>query len=190
MKKYLYLVLAFCGLFNLTACDPETNEEPGGTAVEKMAGTWTVTFQQSVDEYNALFEGATNPQLTNKTPEELDKLSWEDMYGTGKLTLLTYNTAANTPDVMWFDIDDQYMGAKVKCNVNYPERTFTCQNQETSKERIINIIGGKVMEGAATTPRGMKADSIVAYVYYSDDSNGFTYMKMSGYRYTGFNEDK
>lgn len=189
MKKYIYLVLALCGMIGLTACDPETNEEPGGTAVEKMAGTWTVTFQQSVDEYNALFEGATDPQLTSKSPEELDNLAWEDMYGIGKITLMTYNTASNTPDVMWFD-DSNFWGAKVRCDVNYNERTFTCQDQEAYEGCTVNIIGGKVLEGAATTPRGMKADSIVAYVYYSDDSNGFTYMKMSGYRYTGFTEDK
>ncbi|WP_300725831.1 lipid-binding protein [uncultured Bacteroides sp.] len=189
MKKYIYLVIALLGICGFTACDPETNEEPGGTAVEKMAGTWTVTFQQSVDEYYAIFEGAADPQLTSKTPEELDKLEWDDVYGMGKLTLMTYNTASNTSDAMWFD-DANFWGAKVKCDVNYGARTFSCKDQEAYEGCSVNIIGGKVLEGAATTPRGMKADSIVAYVYYSDDSYGFTYMKMSGYRYTGFNEDK
>ena len=37
MKKYLsFLMLA--ALFSFTACDVETDEEPGGTSVEKMAG--------------------------------------------------------------------------------------------------------------------------------------------------------
>jgi hypothetical protein len=47
-----------------------------------------------------------------------------------------------------------------------------------------------VLEKAATTPRGVAADSIVAYIKYSDDGNGFTYMKMSGYRYTGYEADR
>ncbi len=29
---------------SLSSCDTETNVEPGGTAVEKMAGNWDVTF--------------------------------------------------------------------------------------------------------------------------------------------------
>lgn len=39
MKKkiVLYILSCFC-LF--TSCDVETNEEPGGTSIEKMAGTW------------------------------------------------------------------------------------------------------------------------------------------------------
>lgn len=40
MKKkiVLYILSCFC-LF--TSCDVETNEEPGGTSIEKMAGTLT-----------------------------------------------------------------------------------------------------------------------------------------------------
>ena len=49
MKKYLILFLTVLA-FSFTSCDEDT--EPGGTAVEKMAGDWWVTYQQSVDEYN------------------------------------------------------------------------------------------------------------------------------------------
>ena len=38
MKKYIILLLLATVSFTFTACDNET--EPGGTAVEKMAGTW------------------------------------------------------------------------------------------------------------------------------------------------------
>lgn len=172
-----------------TGCNPETDEEPGGTAVEKMAGTWTVTFMQSVDEYYALFEGMANPNLSAMAPEQLDKLEWEDIYGSGKVTILSSNTAANVNTEMWL-VDKNFWGTQIKCNVNYPERTFEAPEQEVYDGCRMQVIGGKVLEGAATTPRGVPADSIVAYVKYSDDQYGFTYMKMSGYRYTGYAEDK
>jgi uncharacterized lipoprotein NlpE involved in copper resistance len=44
MKKYIILLLLATVSFTFTACDNET--EPGGTAVEKMAGTWYVTWEQ------------------------------------------------------------------------------------------------------------------------------------------------
>lgn len=40
MKKYLILLLTALSV-SFTSCDNET--EPGGTAVEKMAGDWWVT---------------------------------------------------------------------------------------------------------------------------------------------------
>ena len=43
MKKYIALLLLVTVSFAFTACDDET--EPGGTAVEKMAGTWIVTWE-------------------------------------------------------------------------------------------------------------------------------------------------
>ncbi|WP_304214223.1 lipid-binding protein [Phocaeicola plebeius] len=188
MKKkiVLYILSCFC-LF--TSCDVETNEEPGGTSIEKMAGTWTVTFEQSVDEYNSIANGTANPNLESMTADQLDKLDWEDFYGVGKTTIMTSNTASNTDNEMWF-IDKNFWGTQVRCDVKYNERTFTCEDQEAYEGCIVNIIGGKILEGAATTPRGMAADSIVAYIKYSDNTDGFTYMKMSGYRYTGFSEDK
>lgn len=188
MRKYI--LLSFIALATtFVGCDVETNEEPGGTAVEKMAGTWTVTFEQSVDEYNAIFEGAANPGLESKTPAELDNIEWADIYGSGKLTIMTSNTAANIPTEMWL-IDNSFWGTQVRCSVNYGERTFESRNQTPYEGCTMDVIGGKVLEGAATTPRGVPADSIIAYVKYSDDQYGFTYMKMSGYRYTGYSEDK
>lgn len=189
MKKYISMIFMALIAVAFTGCDPETDEEPGGTAVEKMAGNWTVTFMQSVDEYYALFEGATDPNLSAMAPEQLDQQEWEDIYGTGKVSVMASNTAANVSTEMWL-IDNSFWGTQIKCNVNYKERTFEAAEQEVYEGCRMQIVGGKVLEGAATTPRGVPADSIVAYVKYSDESNGFTYMKMSGYRYTGYPEDK
>ena len=44
------------------------------------------------------------------------------------------------------------------------------------------------MEGAATTPSGMPADSIVYMIQFDDDPNELTY-KISGFRRTGFPND-
>ena len=42
MKKYMILLLVSLA-FTFVACDNDT--EPGGTAVEKMAGDWWVTVK-------------------------------------------------------------------------------------------------------------------------------------------------
>lgn len=70
-------------------------------------------------------------------------------------------------------------------------RTFTTNGAKdnTSYECTVTIDGGKVLEGAATTPSGAKADSIVFYVSFSDDEDPGTKYKVSGYRYTGFSAD-
>ena len=188
MKKYIsMLFLAFSVTF--ISCNTETDEEPGGTAVEKMAGTWTVTFEQSVSEYDAIFNGGSNPNLESMTPEQLEQQEWADIYGSGKVSIMTSNTAANIPTERWF-IDESFWGTQVKCNVQYNERTFECKDQTAYEGCVVNIIGGKVLEGAATSPRGVPVDSIVAYIKYTDDNYGFTYMKMSGYRYTGYTADR
>ncbi len=201
MKNYILILLSvFVSSFVFVSCDDiETDEEPGGTSVEKMAGHWTVTFEQSLDEYSYLFGYSTeNPNLTSKSVDDLNALEWDDVYGNGKVSVYTYNTAANTNDVMWFSDypassdDASFWDYKLKVDVDYDAKSFSCSTTaNTSYEPCdITVIGGKVLEGAATTPRGAAADSIVAYVMFSDDNYGFTYMKMSGYRYTGFDEDK
>ncbi len=197
MKKYILLLLAIATI-GMVACDVETYTDPEGTEVELMTGEWTVTFEQSLDEYYALFYGEADPELTSMTAEELDSVTWADVYGTGKVSVYTYNTSSNTTDSLWFadyaaDADDAtFWQYKIKLPIDADEYTFSCEETaNTSYDGCnITVLGGKVMEDAATTPRGSVADSIVAYVYFSDDYYGFTYMKMSGYRYTGFDEDK
>lgn len=77
MKKYMILLLASLA-FTFVACDNDT--EPGGTAVEKMAGDWWVTV-------NAFIDG-----------KEV-----EDPFGAGHLQMSTYNTASNSETEMWLD---------------------------------------------------------------------------------------
>lgn len=184
MKKYISMMLLALS-FGFISCDVETNEDAGGTSVENVAGHWTVTFYQSAETMD----------LTTKTSAQLDALTnWEQ--ASNKVSIYTYNTAENLNNVMWFSdypakiSDYSFWQYKIKVNVNYAAKTFSCDTiSNTSYDGCnITVVGGKILPGAAITPRGAKADSIVAYVQFSDDKKPYVY-KMTGYRYTGFSAD-
>ena len=164
LKKYMILLLASLA-FTFVACDNDT--EPGGTAVEKMAGDWWVTV-------NAFIDG-----------KEV-----EDPFGAGHLQMSTYNTASNSETEMWLDDLGNFWEYKLKVNVNYAARTFSTTGfvDNVTYESKVKITDGKVLEKAATTPSGMPADSIVYMVQFDDDEDGLTY-KVSGFRRTGFPAD-
>lgn len=171
MKKYISLLFTASTLF-FTSCDNET--EPGGTSVEKMAGEWVVTWEAQ----NASGE-------------------WEDALG-GKVIVSTYNTAANINTEMWFADNAtgqaQILNTPVKIQTNYESRTFETAGEVTLEgtkltedgTATLSITEGKVLEGKATTPRGMAADSIVCFINVQGDT---TY-KIAGFRRTGFTEDE
>lgn len=168
MKKYITLLM-LAAAFSFAACDVETDIEAGGTSVEKMAGLWTVTIDMLDANDNVLAA---------------------DIMG-GHTQVSTYNTAANTSTEMWIDDAKNFWDFKLKVDVDYAARTFTTNGAKdnTSYDCTVTIDDGKVLEGAATTPSGAKADSIVFYVSFSDDEDPGTKYKVSGYRYTGFSAD-
>lgn len=182
MKKYFILVSFFAALF-VASCSPYTDEEPGGTAVQDLCGTWTVTIEASIGEYQG------TKDLGAMTKTELDAVDdWADLHGVGKTAIRTYNTANNDKDSIWFD-DSQFWGEKFKIGCNYSNLTFQADSvpaiSGSGCEATMRY--GQVLKGAATTPRGQKADSIIVYLFYNDGYD-FTY-KFSGYRYTGFTDD-
>ena len=73
--------------------------------------------------------------------------------------------------------------------INDGKLTFSADSVEAiSGDGCAAVIRyGQVIKGAATTPRGQKADSIIAYVFYNDGYD-LTY-KFSGFRYTGYSAD-
>ncbi|MDR0506356.1 MAG: hypothetical protein LBH32_06025 [Dysgonamonadaceae bacterium] len=184
MKKYILFFVAIAA-FVFQSCEKEL--DPGGTAVEKVAGDWWVTNQQSVDEELYIFEG--EGAMPNE--DDIENWNWESIYDTNYSHIYTYNTAANVPTEMFVEDGGSFWDYKVKVKLNYDAKTFEVPTTDNLayEDCKVTIIKGKILLGAATTPSGMPADSIVFYVKFSDDPYGFTYTKVSGFRRTGFPAD-
>lgn len=189
MRKIISIFAFAAVAFLLGSCDTETNEKPGGTAIQDMCGTWTITITESVDEFNYFYgDGFEDPEVDEMSPAQLDGIEWEDFYDAGITICRTFNTASNTTDKMWF-LDSEFWGAQILCDVNYGELTFKSDSYVPYEDCEASIIGGKILKNAAKTAHGAPVDSIIAYVRYSD-SEDFTTFKFSGKRYTGFPEDE
>ncbi len=182
MKKYIALFSFFAALA-VASCSPYTDEEAGGVATQDLCGTWVISIEGSYDEYLGDID------LGSFDKAGLDAYdAWEDLYGVGKSYLRMYNTAADDADSIWFD-DDYFWGEKFKVSCDSKKLTFQADAAPSYSgsgcEATIRY--GQVLKGAATTPRGQQADSIIAYVFYND-GDGIT-LKFSGFRYTGFAQD-
>jgi hypothetical protein len=165
MKNYLIL-LSVALLFFFAGCQKAT--EPGGTAVQKMAGDWWVTC-------------------------EYQKAGvWTDV-GLGHFPFATYNTAANKSTEMFVNDNGAFWDFHPIVNVDYLASTFSTKDSVSTnsaslpKEKVL-VTNGKVLKNAAKTPSGVAADSIVLFVSFNDDSGPIVY-KISGFRRTGFPAD-
>lgn len=162
-----------CAGLLLVSCE---KDEVGGTATEALAGEWYVTVDAVDANGNVVW-------------------SDDDLFGMGNIFLYTYNTAANIPTEMYVDDMGYFWEYKVrvKCDVN--SLTFETNGSAANEyyDCGVTIDGGKILPGAATTPHGTPADSIVFYVSFSDDTYpaayGYAKYRVSGYRYTGLAED-
>lgn len=169
MKKYIsfaFIVIALS--FGFVSCDTETNEEPGGTNVEKMAGRWDVMVDAVDENGNVLYE---------------------DPFDKGTITIMTYNTADNSSSQMWLDDNNKFWAFKMKVDIDYVTRTFSCPSRDYDADGTgqAEVTGGKILENATKNLHGMPNDSIVFNIKFSDDDNGLIY-RISGQRYTGFSE--
>jgi predicted small secreted protein len=165
MKKYLILLFAALA-FTLTSCEKDT--EPGGTAVQDMAGDWWVTYQ---------YEASPGVWKAAKA---------------GHFLFTTYNTAANLPTEMWVNDGKKFWDFSCHVDVDYAAKTFSTKGlvDNASYASKLSITDGKILKGAAKTPSGMPADSIVFLVKFSDDDPpAATTYKVSGFRRTGFEQD-
>lgn len=172
MKKYIsFAMMALIMGFGFVSCDPETNEEAGGTAVEKMAGFWDVNIIA----------------LDDNTGAELDNVGTKHM--------MTYNTVENIATEMWLDDEKDFWGMKMKVDVNYDARTFAsvAKPYAAGTQETATIIDGRVLEGAAKNVHGMPNDSIVFTVKFSDNKfakYGFQHTyRIEGQRHTGFSPE-
>lgn len=172
MKKVIYSFIMLAAVA-LTSCE---KDEIGGTATEALAGEWYVTADWADDNGDVVME---------------------DPFGAGQFIVNTYNTAANVPTEMWLDDLGNYWEFKVKIASDINALTFKTNGavKDVYNDIDVTIEGGKILPGAATTPHGTPADSIVFYVSFSDDyanyqqAYGYTKYKFSGYRYTGLASD-
>lgn len=173
MKKNILtrsLLALFIILF--TACE---KDEIGGVATEKMTGEWYVVADAVDAQGNVVFEDA-------------------DLFGIGYFHLDTYNTSSNSITEMWINDNGNFWDFKARINIDFEAMTFAAANVDNQAyESKVTIENGKILLGAATTPSGMPADSIVFTVTFDDDSYPEDYeyygYRVSGYRYTGFEAD-
>ena len=181
MKRVLYAILALATL-TLASCE---KDPIGGTATEKMAGQWYVQVQGVEADGTVLYED-------------------EDLYGIGNFWILTYNTADNKSNELWIsDVDKAFWNFQVKVNCNIADATFSVSGAEDIiGGEAVDITNGKILYGAAKTPSGMPADSIVFEVLFEDDPYAapnegkpgfegafYDHLRVSGYRYTGLVND-
>ncbi len=168
MKKFLYstVLLSAC-IF--ASCDDNNllgpKDEVGETATVALAGEWYVHANVVMGE-NVL----------------------EDPFGLGSFELLTYNTAANTSTEMYVNDGQGFWNFTGVVSCDTKALTFSGTDvQNEAYDCTFNVIDGKVLLGAATSPYGHKADSICFSVTFSDDTDGYTY-RLEGYRRTGFDQ--
>lgn len=173
MKKLVYAIVALATL-TLASCE---KDPIGGTATEKMAGQWYVTLQHIDADGKVMYGG-------------------EDLFGVGQFIVLTFNTAANDKDSLFVqDYNGAFWDFKVRTACNLDDLTFNIKAGENLQYAPCNvdITGGKILRGAATTPSGAKADSIVFDIAFDDDpypgAGYYDHHRITGYRYTGLVND-
>ncbi len=183
MKKILILIVLFVSssVF-FVACEKEAIE---GTKTEKMAGEWYVTASAVDKKGKVVYDDAK-------------------LFKIGYFKLDTYNTAKNTSDTMWISDNGHFKQEKPGgVNFNFKVKVSSDINALTfSAKDVVNVANdtvkvtiekGQILEGAATTPRGMPADSINFVVKFDNDGlpakDGFYGYRIEGFRYTGFTED-
>jgi hypothetical protein len=165
MKKAICL---FSMIIFLSACDDYPEPEVEYTSTFPVSGEWWVTYKLE-----------TEPGV------------FVDLLGSYQ-KLLTYNTAANTPDSLWIDDVGHFWDFKCKAAADIPNRSFaTEESDNVSYESKVRIINGKVILDGGRSTSGVVTDSIYFEVLFDDDSTPFgtTYI-VSGVRRTGFLEDE
>lgn len=174
MRKTLYSLLTLIFLCCFSACE---KDEIGGTATEKLAGDWYVTVTAVDAEGNEVF-------------------SDDELFGMGRIHMLTFNTAGNTADKLYLWDEGNFWNFKVQVPCNVAGGTFgsdTPLANESGDPIEVSVTDGKIMPKAGHQNNGSPADSIVFYVSFSDDgypaAYGYDKYKVSGVRYSGLAEN-
>ena len=198
MKKYISMMaMALALTWGFTACDVETDEEPGGVNIQNMCGYWDISVSQ-IDENGKVVYAP------------------EDLFGIIDAPLYTYNTASNSTTEMWIDDQGEFWDFKFKVAIDYAAGTFKAADvyyNDDMREIAVaiaageqpvdddgepltaekaTITDGKILYGAGKNLHGVACDSISFVVTFTDDSYGakYGYAKhlVTGVRHTGFTE--
>ncbi len=174
MKKSIFILLAAIA-FVATSCK---KEEIGGTATQEASGEWSVALNCIDEEGNAM----------------------GDMFGVGQFILLTYNTNDNATNKIYVDDLGNFRAFKVQADLDLANLTFSVNegisefvDDEGPYDIAVTITNGKILKGAAKTPSGMPADSIVFDILFEDDEyvgSYYDHMRIEGFRYTGLANDE
>lgn len=198
MKKYISMMaMALALTWGFTACDVETDEEPGGVNIQNMCGYWDISVSQIDENGNVVYAP-------------------EDLFGIIDAPLYTYNTASNSTTEMWIDDQGEFWDFKFKVAIDYAAGTFKAadvyynddmreiadaiaageqpvdDDGEPLTAEKATITDGKILYGAGKNLHGVACDSISFVVTFTDDSYGakYGYAKhlVTGVRHTGFTE--
>lgn len=170
MKKYISMMaMALTLAWGFTACDVETDEEPGGTNIQDMCGYWDVIWY-----------------AVDANGEVLDE--WTDG------TIYTFNKADNSTTQMWLDDQNTYWAFRFLVNIDYNAKTFSCAatDYDAAGSGTAVVKNGKIMLGAAKNLHGMPTDSIAFEISFDDDNYpakyGFDHYLVAGTKHSGFTE--
>ena len=173
MKKFFSMIaMALALTWGFTACDVETDEEPGGTAIQDMCGYWDVVYD-GIDENG--------------------EVVYEDPYGAGTRTVYTFNTSSNSTTQMWLSDQNTFWAYQFLVNIDPVAQTFSCDSVDydaagSGKALVAN---GKILKDAAKNEHGLPTDSIVFEIVFNDDSYAGVYwarLRASGRKHSGFTE--
>ncbi len=162
--KRIYSLFIICSfLFVLAGCE---KDEIGSTATVKLAGNWYVSTA-----------------LIDNNGEVIE----DDPYGLGVFHLDTYNTAENVPNKIWISDNGEFWDFKGVLDADINSLTFQGENvlNIAYDDSEFTVKNGKILLGAARTPSGAVADSIVFDIKFNDDDPSVNGYRISGYRYTG-----
>jgi hypothetical protein len=169
-------IVAFAAM--VTACQPDA--DPGGTKVQDMAGEWFVKYE---------YETGPNTYL--------------DL--TGYVKVMTYNTASDNGDSIWFD-DMGHLAPsldfsgtfKIKVAAAPGDLSFASEGSKSltpyfdddDNAVFVNVVvtDGKVLKGQGRSVSGVKTDSL--HMEVELDASPGDIIRISGHRRTGFLEDE
>ena len=163
------MAMALTLAWGFTACDVETDEEPGGTNIQDMCGYWDVIWY-----------------AVDANGEVLDE--WTDG------TIYTFNKADNSTTQMWLDDQNTYWAFRFLVNIDYNAKTFNCAatDYDAAGSGTAVVKNGKIMLGAAKNLHGMPTDSIAFEISFDDDNYpakyGFDHYLVAGTKHSGFTE--